>query len=205
VDFSQAVSGGQMNDLAESTNFGLRFDLTALGFEFGLTTYLGADIQNRFGLDLSGRLLGVDVYGETAVALARGAQGSSVAVSTGFQRTFGELKDWSLQGEFFLNSAGLDGSPAGPGFVPFYTGRLYAYAGLAKQNLIGTVLDATLSGFLNISDLSYSLSLKGSFDLPRLVPFSVSLAYTGGGADKEFTYYTGDNGLSASVQVRFEF
>ena len=55
------------------------------------------------------------------------------------------------------------------------------------------------------SCLGHNLSLKGTFDPPGAVPFSVSLAYTGGGAGKEFTYYSGNNALSASVQVRFEF
>jgi hypothetical protein len=211
TDFSGTVTGGTVNELLRHTNYGLRWDLTALGFEFGLTGYLGADIQNRLGFDLSGRLLGTDLYGEAALALPHGGDELACAFSTGLQRTFGDLKDWSLQGELFYNSAGEPDETAYPAlvstgkFVPFYVGRLYAYAGLTKQNLVGTVLDGTLSGFMNISDLSYSLSLKGSFDIPRVIPFSVSLGYTGGGAGKEFTYYTGDNGLSASVQVRFEF
>jgi hypothetical protein len=211
ADFSQTIEAGVVNELLQSTNYGLRWDLTTLGFELGLTGYLGTGIQNRLGLDLSGRLLGTDVYGEGAVALPRGGEQAAYAVSAGLQRSFGELKDWSLQGEFFYNSAGESDESTYPAliaageFVPLYVGRMYAYAGLTKENLIGSVLDGTLSAFVNISDLSYSLSLKGSFDIPRLLPFSVSLGYTGGGAGKELTYFTGDKGLTASVEVRFEF
>ena len=204
ADLSEVVSAGKMNDLAERTNFGLRWDLTALGAELGLTTYLGADIQNRLGLDLSSRLLGIDVYGEAAVAFAHGAEEASYGLSTGFQRVFGELKNWTLQGEFFYNSAGQE-EILSPDFTPFYVGKVYGYLGLTKQDLIGTVLDGTLSAFQNMTDGSFSLSLKGSFDLPKAVPFSVSLTYTGGEAGDEFTYFSGQNGLSASVQVRFEF
>jgi hypothetical protein len=204
-----------VGNLFEKTNFGLRGDLTALGFEFGLTAYLGADIQGRYGFDLSGRVLATDVYGELAMAFPYGSYDFSYALSAGFQRTLGELKDWTIQGEFFYNSAGETDNSAysalspmdfyTAGYVPFYVGRMYAYAGITKTDLIGTFLDGTLSGFMNISDLSAAVSLKGAFDIPGFIPFSLTLAYYGGGEGKEFTLFSGDNALSATLQVSLEF
>jgi hypothetical protein len=200
-------------NLFEKTNFGLRWDFTALGFEFGLSGYLGADIQDRLGFDLSGRVLATDVYGEVALALPSSSDDFSSASALGFQRTLGELKKWNLQGEFFYNSTGQKNNsdydtPAEfttGGYVPFYVGQMYAYAGISKQDLIGTFLDGTLSGFINISDLSYTVNLKGSFDLPKMVPFSLSLGYSGGGEGKEFTVFSGDNALSLAARVSFEY
>jgi hypothetical protein len=207
TDFSAAGK----NDVWKTTNFGLRGDLTALGFEFGLTGYLGYSIQNRYGFDFSGRVLATDIYGELALYFPYGAYDFSYAYSLGFQRTLGELKKWTLQGEFFYNSAGAQDETgygaliAAKSFTPLYVGQMYAYLSLAKQDLIGTFLDGTLYGLMNISDLSYTVSLKASFDLIKFIPFSFSLAYNGGGPRKEFTYYTGDNGLSVTLEVRFEF
>ena len=82
---------------------------------------------------------------------------------------------------------------------------MYAYAGITKQDLIGTFLDGTLSGFMNISDLSYTVNLKGSFDISKMIPFSLSLGYGGGGEGKEFTVFSGDNALSLTAQVSFEY
>jgi hypothetical protein len=209
TDFSAAG----LQDVWKTTQFGLRGDLTAVGFEFGLTAYLGYSIQNRYGFDFSGRVLATDVYGELALYFPYGPYVFSYAYSLGFQRTLGELKRWTLQGEFFYNSAGeannagysTPASFVSGGFVPLYVGRMYAYLALTRQDLIGTFLDGTLYGIANISDFSYTVSLKGSFDIAKFIPFSVSLAYTGGGAGKEFTIFTGDNGLSVTLEVRFEF
>jgi len=203
----------QVGNLFEKTNLGLRGDFTALGFEFGLSGYLGADIQTRLGFDLSGRILATDVYGELALALPSPSHAFSYASALGFQRTLGELKKWNLQGEFFYNSAGQKdnsdyATPAhftSGSYVPLYVGRMYAYAGIGKQDLIGTFLDGTLSGFMNFSDLSYIVSLKGSFDLSKWIPFSLSLDYSGGGEGKEFTVFSGDHALSLKARVSFEY
>jgi hypothetical protein len=202
TDFSETVVKNpspppayQVGDLFETTNLGLRGDFTALGFEFGLSGYLGLDIRNRLGFDLS------DEFG--------------YAFAAGFQPTLGELKDWSLQGEFFYNDEGISkkdssayATPAdfiNGGYVPLYWGKVYAYAGIGKQNLIGTFLDGTLSGFMNISDLSYTASLEGSFDVPKWIPFSLSLNYSGGKEGKEFTVFSGNHALSLTARVSFEY
>jgi len=215
TDFSGTVtdtgSGLIVNDLWKTTNFGLRGDLTVLGFEFGLTGYLGYSIQNRYGFDFSGRVLATDVYGELALYFPYGAYEFSYAYSLGFQRNLGELKKWTLQGEFFFNSTGARDESgyaaliAAQRFVPLYVGQMYAYLGLSKQDLIGTFLDATLYGVVNISDRSYTVTLKSTFDIVKFIPFSLYLAYSGGGTGKEFTIFSGDNALSATLEVRFEF
>lgn len=205
--------GGSLvvNDPLDTVNLAGRFDITALGFEFGLTGYLGASIQNKYGFDFSGRLLGFDVYGEAALAFAYDSYDFSYAYSLGFQRTFGELSYWSVSGEFFSNSAGTDDTSAYPGlifagdFVPFYVGKYYAYAALTRTHIGVDGISATLSGFANFSDLSFLARLSTSINLPRLVPFTFSVSWAGGGADREFTYFAGNNSLTAELRVSFEF
>jgi len=218
ADFSRTVDPDTLEvyDLAKTTALAARWDLTALGFEFGLSGYFGYNLPaTSFGLDLSGRLLGFDVYGEAALTADFPAETADYAASVGLQRSFGELKNWSVQAEAFYNSAGdadksgypTPGSPEDtPGwFTPLYLGQWYAYAALAKKDLLGNFLDATLSGLLNASDLSYTVRLAAAFDPAGFLPFTFTLSYLGGGADKEFTWYTRANALSASLEVRFEF
>jgi len=210
TDFAETIGGGQALDLADTVRQAVRFDFTALGYELGLSTYFGAALPARFGLDLSGRLFTLDVYAEAALTVDFPAETAEYAFSLGFQRSFGELKDWTISGEMFYNSAGQPNESAYPDplagqFTPLYLGQWYVYAGLTKQNLFADFLNATLSGFLNASDFSYTSKLALTFDLPRVIPFTFSLGYSGGGANKEFTAFSGDNALNASLQFRFEF
>jgi len=41
--------------------------------------------------------------------------------------------------------------------------------------------------------------------VPGLVPFTFALSWAGGGDGKEFTYFTGNNSLSAELRVSYEF
>jgi hypothetical protein len=199
ADFSRTVdaASADVNDLAR-TALAARWDLTALGFEFGLSGYFGRDLPGHFGLDFSGRLLGFDVYGEAALTANFPSETQDYAVSAGLQRSFGDLKEWSMQAEAFYQSAGQPGTP-------FYEGQWYAFAALAKQKLFADFLDVTLSGFLNASDLSYLLRLAAAFDPAGVIPFTFTVGYAGGGAGKEFTSYSKGNAFSASLEVRFEF
>jgi len=217
ADFSRTVDPDTLEvyDLARTTALAARWDLTALGFELGLSGYFGYDLPASFGLDLSGRLLGFDVYGEAALTADFPEEAVDYAVSAGLQRSFGELKDWSVQAEAFYQSAGQPDesgypAPGGPGdvpgwFTPLCLGRWYAYAALAKEDLFADFLDATLSGLLNASDLSYTIRLAAAFDPVGFIPFTFTLSYLGGGPGREFTWYTGGNAFSASLEVRFEF
>ena len=212
ADFSRSVDLDEpdVDDLGR-TALAARWDLTALGFELGLSGYFGHGLPASFGLDLSGRLLGFDAYGEAALIVDFPAEAVDWAASVGLQRSFGELKDWSVQAEAFYQSAGQPDesgypAPGTPGwFTPLYLGSWYAYAALGKENLFADFLDATLSGLVNLSDLSYTVRLAAAFDPVAFLPFTFTLSWLGGGADREFTWYTGGNALSASVEVRFEF
>jgi hypothetical protein len=212
ADFSRTVDPETLEvfDLAKTTALAARWDLTAVGFEFGLSGYYGWDLPASFGLDLSGHLLGVDVYGEAALHADFPAETVDYAASVGLQRSFGELKDWGFQTEAFYQSAGQrDESAYGAlppeEFTPLYLGRWYAYAALAKENLFADFLDATLSGIVNFSDSSYTVRLALNFDPVAFLPFSFTLSWLGGGAGKEFTWYSGGDALSASLAVSFEF
>ncbi len=130
ADFSRTVDTDEVdvNDLAR-TALAVRWDLTALGYELGLSGYFGYDLPASFGMDLSGRLLGFDVYGEVALTVDFAAETVDYAASVGLQRSFGELKDWSIQAEAFYQSAGQpdeSGYAALPpaDFTPLYLGRV---------------------------------------------------------------------------------
>jgi hypothetical protein len=201
----------EVNDPLETVNLAGRWDITLLGFELALTGYVGSSIQNTYGFDFSGRVLGFDVYGELAMAFPYSSYDFSYASSLGFQRTFGELSYWSVAGEFFANSAGTDDTASYPGllfsgdFTPFYVGKYYAYAALTRAHIGIDGVGATLAGFMNFSDQSYLLRLSTTVRVPRLVPFTFAISYAGGGAGKEFTYFTGNNALSADLRISFEF
>ena len=153
----------------------------------------------------------IDLPGELAAGLAQGSSPFTWASSVGFQRTFGDLKYWSIQGEFFYHDAGTADPATYPllflsgSFTPFYLGKYYSYAGLTRSHLFVDGVSATLGGFANFSDGSYMARLSSAFDVPGLVPFTVALSYAGGGANKEFTWFVGDRSLSLDVQVRFSF
>jgi hypothetical protein len=55
------------------------------------------------------------------------------------------------------------------------------------------------------SDLSCTVRLAAAFDPVAFLPFTFTLSWLGGGAGREFTWYTGGNALSAALEVRFEF
>ena len=206
-DFSGTVTPAGVQDPFQKTNAAARWDITVLGYELALTGFWGASNQN-YGFDFSGRVLGFDVYGELAAALPYDASSSTFASSIGFQRFLGELSYWSIQGEFFYNGAGTTdtlGMINAKTFTPFYAGTYYAYAGITRSHLFIDGVSASLSSFANLSDSSLLLRLSTTIDLPKLVPFTFAISYAGGGANREFTYFVGNNSLSADLQVRFSF
>jgi hypothetical protein len=211
ADMSGTVTSGAVNDPVRSTNLAARWDLTVPGFELAVTGYTGFGIQSRAGFDFSGRLLGFDVYGEIAAGVPTSSVPFTWAASLGLQRTFGELSYWSVAGEFFYNDAGtsdIAGYPAlaaAQSFTPFYVGKVYSYAALTRTHLLIDGVRATIAGFVDASDLSFLGRLSTSIDVPQVPPFTFSLSWAGGGANKAFTYITGNNSLTADLQVRVEF
>lgn len=211
---ASSSSGWAAGDPVEAVNLGGRFDFTAGPFEFGLTGYGGMNAQARFGADASGRLLGTTVYGEFALKPGYDDYAYSAQASLGFSRSLGELKLWTLSGEGFYNSAGQDLSgttAAALRLLPpdqtraLYQGEFYAYAALSAAELFSPSLSTSLSAIVNLSEVSFRLTLSEAFSFPRAVPFTLSLTYDGGGADKEFTRTTGDGALSVQLSTRVEF
>lgn len=200
-----------VRELLDSSNLGLRYDLSAFGFEMGLTGYAGMGVQGRGGLDFSGRLLGFTVYGEAAFLPAYDAYDFSWSASAGLERKVGDQRKVTLSGEFFYNSAGADDESGYPAawtdlsFQPNYVGKYYAYAGLTWDDLFSDDLSTSLSALANLSDMSASLRLTESADIPGLPPFSVILGWTGGGPNKAYTYYADNNAFSLTLQSRIEF
>ncbi len=211
TDFSNSIQNGVVTDLSKTTNIALRTAVTVGGFELGLSTYLGGSIQNRYGFDFSGDLLGNAVYGELALLFPYNSYSWSYASSLGLSRSLGELKRWRLQGELFYNSKGTDVTSDYPAmiadnaFVPLYVGKIYGYASLSKTQFLTSFLDLTVSGISNFSDGSYQAKLSSKFSIPNIVPFTLAVSYNGGGSGKEFTYFSGNNALVFDLQVLAQF
>ncbi|HUX12724.1 MAG TPA: hypothetical protein VMW87_06825 [Spirochaetia bacterium] len=211
TDMSDTLTGGVVHDLAKTANLAIRAAATVGGFEFGLSSYLGQSVQGRYGFDFSGRALGTNIYGELGAGFPYGGYDFAYAYSVGFTRALGDLKRWTLSGEFFYNSAGTSDIGTYPalvasgGFTPLYVGRIYGYAAVSRDEFLGSFLRMTLSGLINASDLSYQAKLASAFSIPALVPFTVAVAWNGGGAGREFTYFTGNNALTLDLQILVQF
>jgi hypothetical protein len=214
ADFSGMTASGLYGDPVKTVNLGGRYDFTANGFEFGFTGYGGEHSRAQFGADFSGWLFAATVYGELAFAPEYSSRSAVTQASLGFSRTLDELKLWTLSGEGFWNSAGHDFSgysavtinllPSAE-TVPLYQGSWYAYAALTASELFSPSLATTLSAISNLQDRSYSVKLAESFTFPRAVPCTFSVAYQGGGVDREFTRYSGDGSVSLSLLTRIDF
>ena len=211
TDFSGTVTSTGVQDPLKTAVLSARWDLTIAGAEIALTGSWGESIQNKYGFDITGRLIGFDLYGEAAAAFPYGSYGLAWAADAGFQRTLGDLGYWSIAGEFFYNSAGISDTSQYPmmllaqTFIPLYVGRYYAYASLTRSHVGIDGISASLAGFANLSDMSYQVRGSLSVAVASLVPFSIGLSYAGGGNGKEFTLLAGDGALSIDLQVRFEF
>jgi hypothetical protein len=208
ADFSGLVAGGSVQDPAKAVDYAVRADLTAGGFELGLTGYAGPNAQAKGGLDFSGDFLGSAVYGELAYAPAYSSYDSSIMASLGISRALGDLKQWTVSLEGFYNSRGSDlsGQPlAMAAAQPLYMGRYYGYASIQAAKLLSPSLGSSLSALANLSDGSYSIRFSEDFAFPKSVPFSLIVSYAGGGAGREFTFFGGDRAISLQAQARVEF
>ncbi|MBN2353825.1 MAG: hypothetical protein JXD23_14725 [Spirochaetales bacterium] len=217
VDFRDTVSAADgVGAFFRTVNTALRFDLTLGGIEFGLTGYLDAAsgrLVNKYGLDASGNFLGFDLYTEQAVSLRYEHEENpqaffeSYQACAGFSRTLDELKEWTLQAEFFYNSAGTDERAATlpPGaFVPFYTGRYYLFASLYRANADDVLSRVEAQVIVNFSDLSFLARLSAVFSFARTLPVTVSVSYADGDNGDEFAY-AGPHQFTATVSANFVF
>lgn len=214
ADFTGMVAPGEpfALNLADGLSYAARVDAALGGFEWGLSGYWGLDSQAKAGFDFSGYLLGTTLYGEVAAAPAYWNYDGSLQADLGFSRALGDLKKWTLSGEGFYNSSGaeLGAAELGMAFAagtakPLYIGKWYAYAALKRQDLLFAGQDATLSAIANLSDLSFQAKLSQDIDVKGAPPFTVSIAFNGGGEGKEFTAAAGDGSFELSLRTKLEF
>ena len=206
-------SGGSpvVNDPLQTVNLAARWDITLLGFELALSGYTGKSIQSQTGFDLSGRLLGFDVYGELAAGIPTPGMPFTWSTSVGFQKTLGELSYWSVAGELYYGDSGTSDINVYPGlaaaqtFNPFYVGKLYSYAAFTRSHIFIDGLSATLAGFADFSDGSFLARLSTAIHLPKVPPFTFNLTWAGGGANKAFTWFSGNDSLTAELQMLVQF
>jgi hypothetical protein len=178
------------------------------GFELGLSGYGGASTQARLGLDFSGNLLGWTTYGDLALAPAYGSYDQGLKAGLGLSRALGDLRRLTLSAEGYWQSSGADltGDLAALAAAPsLYMGAYYAYLGLEAKELLSPYLTTKITALANLSDFSWRLTLSESLALPRSVPVTLSLSYSGGGADKEFTWLAGDGSLTLGLRTLISF
>jgi hypothetical protein len=214
ADFSPMTKSGTYGYPVETVNLGGRIDFTAADFEFGFTAYGGKNAQAKFGADFSGRAIGTTLYGEASIAPGADAANSGYLVSAGFSRPLDELKRWTVSGEAFYNSRGKDLSvytakefaelPA-EARIPLYQGAVYGYASIAADKLPVDGLSSALSGIINAQDRSGWIKFSETVAVARAVPITVSVAWYGGGDNREFTRATGDEAIVAAISTRIAF
>lgn len=211
TDFSGLVDSGTVQDPASAVSYAARFDATVGDVELGLTGLAGARVQDKLGFDFSGHILGLSMYGESAYTPAYDAGTENLALALGASRPLGDLKRWTVSAEAFYNSSGSDltgqyAAMLGAGTLnPLYMGQFYGYAAVQASKFPADPLTSSLSALANLSDRSFIVRLTESFAFQNAVPFGITLSWSGGGADKEFTFLGGDNALGISFSVRADF
>ena len=206
-------SGGalEVNDPVQTVNLAGRWDVTVGGAELGISGYTGKSVQSKTGFDVSGRFLGFDVYGELAAAVPTPSASFSWSTSAGFQKTLGELSYWSVSGELYYGSAGTSDTSTYPvlaaaqTFNPFYIGSLYAYAAVTRTHLFVDGVSTSLGGFADFSDASFLARLSTMVHVPGVPPFTFNFTWAGGGPNKAFTYFSGNNSLTLELQMLVQF
>jgi hypothetical protein len=210
TDFSQLVSQGIPQNFVQTVGQAWRVDATVNGVNVGTVGYVQHDKPVRLGFDATGNVLSADVYGELALSIRNDPDSvSTCSFSLGSAKTFGVAKDWTARGEFYYNHSGLADTAFSlvsfGSFVPYYSGRYYAYAEISTVRLFTSALGASVFGYANLGDGSYSATLQLAFDLPRVLPFTVYGRYFGGKEDREFTSVYGDRAFQAGIRIRADF
>jgi hypothetical protein len=207
TDFSAVTRNKIAGDLAHEVAQAWRLDGTIAGVNIGTVGYVSKKGPTHIGLDATGNLLATDVYGELALTFQRNTS-AAYAFSLGAARPFGQEKNWTVRGEFYYNDTGYGDtglSRTTPGsFTPFYSGKYYAYAELSGTGLLKSTFGVSLFGIMNLADLSYSPTLQCSFDLPRIVPFSLYARYFGGRKNRELTSAFGGSGWQLGLRIVVE-
>jgi hypothetical protein len=210
TDFSGVIRNGEIRPLGESLAQAWRFDGTFGGVNMGLTGYASRSAHEKVGFDATGNLYGIDLYGEVACEFVDALRTApQITMSCGGSRVFAPERNWTARTEFYFNPDGFGNvalSGLVPGeFIPFYSGRYYAYAEITGVNLVASRMAVSLFGYGNLADGSYSTTLQCTFDLPRILPFTVYGRYYGGRSDREFTRAFGGSALGAGLRIRADF
>jgi hypothetical protein len=204
ADFSRSVSGtGQVRDLADSYSTAFRADVTLSPFNIGLNGAFGPGLPVRLGATAAGSLGGFDLWAEYGMDLPVYGYGFSWAASLGTEKTFGQDSEWRVRAEGFANSRGKDDAElaASAVFVPYYLGKYYVYLYGAREKLFGGSSVISLSGIMNLSDLSFIASAGLALKLPSLIPLNFTVRYNGGQAGREFTQRTAGAAWSLGIQT----
>lgn len=213
IDLSGLVGNtGNVRDPADALVYAARVDAALGGFEWGLSASSGVESQARAGFDFSGYLFGTTLYGEAAAGIGHSGYEGYLQAALGFSRALGDLKKWTLSGEGLFNSLGdeysatelLVGYQSGA-LKPLYVGMWYANLSLKAQDLLFSGHDATLSATANLTDMSFQARLVQDIAVKGAPPFSLTLAYSGGGDGKEFTSAAGNGAIEVSLRTKLEF
>ncbi|MEI8094025.1 MAG: hypothetical protein WCG80_07435 [Spirochaetales bacterium] len=207
ADLSQSLdASGLPQDLLEKGSAAARVDTTLLGFNVGVQGSYGKTAKPQAGATFSGRLLGIDLWGEYGATLPVNDFTYSWAASLGGEKTW---EDWTLRGEYFENPDGhVDAELTFQllkDFTPFRWGQRYAFASLSKAKLVGDAIDASVTGIGNLTDGSYTVTTSVSTHFAKTVPFSLSARYNGGPAKREFTLQNGTDAWTFSLKSVLEF
>jgi hypothetical protein len=210
TDVSRVVADGTVGDIAQTVAQAWRFDGVWGGVQLGTVGYVSPNTPERIGFDATGRMFGIDLYGECALTFFRALdEAPELALSAGGSRLFGKERNWTLRAEGYYNHQGYGDtalSTLSPGsFTPFYSGKYYAYGELTGVNLIRTTTTASLFGFANVADGSFSTTLQFTVDLPGVLPFTVYGRYYGGKDDREFTRAFGGQATGGGIRIRGDF
>jgi len=210
TDFSRMIQNGQSGAFGENIAQAWRIDGTFSGVNIGTVGYIGRNRPEQVGFDVTGNVLGADLYGELACTFTNAlATAPRYAFSIGGARTFGRERNWTLRTELYCNEEGYGNirqSTLLPGeFTPFYSGRYYLYGEVTGTGLLGSILSMSLFGYGNLADASYSATLQGTIDLPGVLPFTIYGRYFGGRQDREFTRPFGGEALCAGMRISAAF
>ena len=207
ADLSQSLDAlGVPQDLLEKGSVAARLDTTLLGFNVGVQGSYGKTSKPQAGATFSGRLLGVDLWGEYGATLPVNDYTYTWAASLGGEKTW---EDWTLRGEVFENPDGHADEALTfallKDFTPFRWGQQYAFASLSKAKLLGDAVDGSVTGIGNLTDGSYQVTGAVSLHFAKTVPFSVSARYSGGPDKREFTLQNGPDAWTFGLRSVLEF
>jgi len=209
TDFSEINENSTVRSLANSVSQSWRIDIAVGGIQLGHVGTIHGGEPVKAGFDVTGNVLGADIYGECALNGKKQADAAVVSFSVGGSRNWGEEKSWTTRGEFFYNERGYGNvSISEIGFAnvePFYTGKWYVYGELSSSKIITSKLSALFFTVVNLSDKSLYTNLQFTLSLAAVPDFTVYGAYYGGRDDREFTSLYGGAAVQGGMRIRAEF